>query len=211
MTLADMRRDYTRDGLSESEADPDPIGQFQRWFEQQRAEQGIEPNAMTVATASADGTPSARTVLLKGLDHGFIFYTNYAGDKAKDLSENPKAELLFYWAETERQVRIKGVTERVSAAETAAYFHSRPRGSQIGSAASPQSQIIPNRETLERTVAEFEAKYDGAEIPVPTTWGGYRLVPTAIEFWQGRSSRLHDRLRYVRDSNDGWRIERLAP
>ena len=211
MTFADMRRDYTMHGLSESEADPDPIIQFQRWFEEQRAEKGLEPNAMTVATASAGGTPSARTVLLKGLDYGFVFYTNYAGDKAKDLSENPNAELLFYWAETERQVRIKGVTERVSTEETAAYFHSRPRGSQIGSAASPQSQVIPSREWLERTVAEFEAKYDGVEIPVPTTWGGYRLVPTVFEFWQGRSSRLHDRLRYVQSGDGGWRIERLAP
>jgi pyridoxamine 5'-phosphate oxidase len=211
MVFADMRRDYTLHGLSESEADPDPFLQFQRWFEEQRLEKGVEPNAMIVATASADGTPSVRTVLLKALDHGFIFYTNYTGAKARDLSENPKAELLFYWAETERQVRIKGVTERVSPEMTKAYFHSRPRGSQIGSAASPQSQVVPGREALEQLFAEFEARYEGKEIPVPTTWGGYRLVPTSFEFWQGRKSRLHDRLRYVKTDDGGWKIERLAP
>ena len=211
MVFADMRRDYTLHGLSEEEADPDPFVQFRRWFAEQQAEKGIEPNAMTVATASAGGTPSARMVLLKALDRGFVFYTNYAGAKACDLSENPKAELLFYWAETERQVRIKGVTERVSPEETEAYFHSRPRGSQIGSAASPQSQVIPSRESLEQVFADFETKYEGKEIPVPTTWGGYRLIPASFEFWQGRKSRLHDRLRYVSTENGGWRIERLAP
>jgi pyridoxamine 5'-phosphate oxidase len=211
MVFADMRRDYTLHGLSEAEADPDPFMQFRRWFEEQQLEKGIEPNAMTVATTSADGTPSARTVLLKALDHGFIFYTNYAGAKARDLSENPKAELLFYWAETERQVRVAGVTERVSPEMTEAYFHSRPRGSQIGSAASPQSQVVPSREALEQLFADFESRYEGQEIPVPTTWGGYRLVPTAFEFWQGRKSRLHDRLRYVKTDDGGWKIERLAP
>lgn len=211
MTFAGMRRDYTLHGLLESEADSDPFAQFRRWFDEQQAVKGIEPNAMTVATASADGTPSARMVLLKALDHGFVFYTNYAGDKARDLSENPGAALLFYWPETERQIRVNGVTERTSAEETSAYFHSRPRGSQIGSAVSPQSAIIPNREFLERAMADFAARHEGEEIPVPTTWGGYRLIPTSIEFWQGRTNRLHDRLRYVKASDGGWRIERLAP
>ena len=211
MSFADMRRDYTLHGLLESEVDPDPIVQFRRWFAEQQAKKGIEPNAMTVATASANGTPSARTVLLKALDHGFVFYTNYTGAKGRDLAENPRAELLFYWAETERQVRIKGAVERVSAGETEAYFHSRPRGSQIGSAASPQSQVIPDREAIERVVADFEIRYEGREIPVPATWGGYRVIPNAIEFWQGQKSRLHDRLRYVRSEDGGWLIERLAP
>lgn len=211
MTLADMRRDYTFHGLLESEADPDPMVQFQRWFEEQRAVKGIEPNAMTVATASAAGVPSARMVLLKALDRGFVFYTNYTGDKARDLAENPAVALLFYWAETERQVRISGVAERTTEAETAAYFHSRPRGSQIGSAVSPQSRVIPDRAYLEQAMAEFEAEHDGREIPVPTNWGGYRVIPASIEFWQGRSNRLHDRLRYVKNDIGGWHIERLAP
>lgn len=211
MSLADMRRDYTLHGLAESEADPDPIVQFRRWFDEQRAVKGIEPNAMMVATANAEGVPSARMVLLKALDQGFVFYTNYAGGKAHDIAENPRAALLFYWAETERQVRISGAVERTTEAETEAYFRSRPRGSQIGSAVSPQSKVIPDRAFLEQAMAEFEAKYEGEEIPIPTTWGGYRVIPAMVEFWQGRSNRLHDRLRYTKQPDGSWKIERLAP
>jgi pyridoxamine 5'-phosphate oxidase len=211
MSLADLRRDYARAGLDEADVDADPIRQFALWFEEARAVTGHEPNAMTVATVDADGTPAARILLLKGFDErGFVFYTNYESAKGRELAANPRVALLFYWPELERQVRISGVVQRVSRDDSARYFHSRPRGSQIGSAVSRQSEVIPNREVLIEAVAQLEAAYDGAEIPLPDFWGGYRAVPTWLEFWQGRPSRLHDRLRYLRDDG-GWRIVRLSP
>lgn len=209
--LADLRRDYSLAGLREEDLAPDPITQFQVWFEQAQEAKGHEPNAMTVATASVDGRPSARTVLLKGLDHGFIFYTNYRSDKGADLAENPETELLFYWPELERQVRIHGIAERLTNEESLAYYRSRPRGSQIGAAISPQSQVISTREIIEEAYLRFEEANEGQELPLPPHWGGFRVVPESIEFWQGRTSRLHDRLRYVCVNDDEWRVERLAP
>jgi pyridoxamine 5'-phosphate oxidase len=209
--LADLRRDYSLAGLREEDLAADPFTQFQIWFEEAQGAKGREPNAMTVATASVDGRPSARTVLLKGLDHGFIFYTNYRSDKGADLSENPETELLFYWPEVERQVRIHGIAERLTPEESLAYYRSRPRGSQIGAAISPQSQVIASREIIEEAYARFEEAHQGEELPLPPHWGGYRVVPESIEFWQGRKSRLHDRLRYVVTNDDDWRVERLAP
>jgi pyridoxamine 5'-phosphate oxidase len=209
--LSDLRKDYTLSGLLEEDLDPDPFKQFQTWFQQAQAAMGHEPNAMTVATASATGRPAARTVLLKGIDHGFIFYSNYESAKGQNLAENPEAELLFYWPELERQVRIHGAVERLTPEASEAYYRSRPRGSQIGAAVSPQSQVIPSRQSLDEQYARFEVELDGRDIPMPGYWGGYRVVPESIEFWQGRKSRLHDRLRYVRTSQDGWRVERLAP
>lgn len=208
--LSDLRKDYSLAGLHESDLDPDPFAQFKRWFAEAQTARGHEPNAMTVATASTDGRPSARTVLLKGLDHGFIFYTNYESMKGRDLDTNPEAELLFYWPELERQVRVHGHVERLERMLSEAYFRSRPRGNQVGASISPQSRVIPSREALEERFAEFESGMVDREIPLPEHWGGYRVVPASFEFWQGRRSRLHDRLRYVRD-NAIWRIERLAP
>ena len=208
--LADLRKDYTLAGLTEEDLDPDPFAQFRVWFRQAQEAKGIEPNAMTLATASRDGVPAARTVLLKGLDHGFVYYTSYESRKGHELLENPRAELLF-WQEVERQVRIAGRVERISRGESEHYFRGRPRGNQIGAAISPQSTVIASRQVLESAYAEFEAANEGAEILLPDHWGGYRVVPESIEFWQGRRSRLHDRLRYTRQADGSWRIERLAP
>jgi pyridoxamine 5'-phosphate oxidase len=167
---------------------------------------------MSVATVDAEGRPSVRTVLLKGLDErGFVFFTNYESAKGQALADNPRAELLFYWAELERQVRISGRVEQTSREETEAYFRSRPIGNQIGALASPQSQVIPNRDVLEQRYAELEREFQAGDVPLPDHWGGYRVVPETIEFWQGRKSRLHDRLRYRRDDGGQWIIERLAP
>jgi pyridoxamine 5'-phosphate oxidase len=212
MSLADLRRDYTTGGLAEADVDPDPIRQFAIWFEQARTATGHEPNAMTVATAGVDGVPAARMVLLKGFDErGFVFYTNYESAKGRELEQNPRVALLFYWPELERQVRISGDVERVSREESETYFHSRPRGSQIGAWASRQSAVIPNRDALVEAVASFEKVYADGEIPLPDFWGGYRVRPMWIEFWQGRPSRLHDRLRYARGDDGGWQIVRLSP
>ena len=212
MSLSDLRRDYTLAGLTEADLDPDPIAQFHAWFDESQVARGAEPNAMSVATVDGSGRPSVRTVLLKGLDErGFVFYTNYESAKGRALAENPRAELLFYWAELERQVRIAGRVEKTSRDETEAYFRSRPIGNQIGALVSPQSQVIPSRDVLEQRYAELECEYEAGDVPLPDYWGGFRVEPETIEFWQGRQSRLHDRLRYRRDDRGAWVVERLAP
>jgi pyridoxamine 5'-phosphate oxidase len=212
LSLADLRENYTRAGLAEADVDPDPMVQFERWFEQARQAGLKEPNAMTLATAAPDGQPSARIVLLKGMDaNGFVFYTNYESQKGRELTANPRAALVFYWAELERQVRIQGTAGKVSREESEAYFHSRPRGSQLGALASRQSRTIEGRSELERQLAEREQRLVSKPVPLPANWGGFRLKPASLEFWQGRPNRLHDRLRYVREGSGAWRLERLSP
>ncbi len=210
-SLSDLRKEYIRAGLDESDADPDPIEQFRKWFDEALAADLHEPNAMTLATATPDGKPSARVVLLKGFDaRGFVFYTNYEGRKGRELAENPRAALVFYWGELERQVRVEGRVWRVLEEESDAYYASRPRGSRLGAWASAQSRSVERRELVEERLRELEREYTGREVPRPPFWGGYRVEPEEIEFWQGRENRLHDRLVY-RWSSDGWRIERLQP
>lgn len=210
-SIADLRQNYTLQALNEADVDPDPIRQFQRWLDQAIAAELPEPNAMTLATATRDGIPSARIVLLKGLDaRGFAFYTNYESRKGRELADNPQAALVFLWTVLERQVRIEGQVEKVTAAETDAYFQSRPLASRLGAWASEQSRVIRDREVLEQRFAELKATYADETVPRPPHWGGYRVIPHQIEFWQGRTSRLHDRLRY-RLEQGSWLLERLAP
>ena len=209
--MADLRIDYGLGTLAETDLDPDPIKQFGKWLNDAVSANLREPNAMTVATATPDGTPSARIVLLRGVDErGFVFYTNYESRKGHELAENPKAALIFYWAALERQVRVTGTVERTSQEESEAYFKSRPLKSRLGAWASPQSQTLPSRAPLEARLAEVEQKFSDGDIPLPPFWGGFRVKPQEIEFWHGRRSRLHDRLLYSK-TDSGWKISRLAP
>lgn len=210
-SIAAIRKDYIMHTLSEKECAEEPIAQFSIWWQEAINSQIDEINAMTLATASIDGVPSARIVLLKEYDQqGFVFYTNYKSFKGQELLSNPRACLIFFWKELERQVRITGVVEKVSANESDAYFYSRPEGSRIGAWTSPQSQVIPNRDWLEEREREIVKQYEGIAIPRPEHWGGYRVRPVQIEFWQGRASRLHDRILYTLEDGS-WKIERLAP
>ena len=209
--VSDLREEYTRAGIVEADLARDPVEQFHRWFDGALTADLHEPNAMILATATPRGGPSARVVLLKGFDErGFVFYTNFEGRKGRELDANPRCSLVFYWGELERQVRIEGLASKVSAEESDAYFGSRPRGSQLGAWASEQSRPVEGREKLEDRLRELEAEHRGSEIPRPPFWGGYRVQPEIVEFWQGRENRLHDRLVY-RSGDDGWSIERLQP
>ena len=211
-SLAELRREYALGALTRQTVDPDPFGQFGRWLQEAMNAQLLEPNAMTLATVGRGGRPSARVVLLKGFDEqGFVFYTNYLSDKGRQWADNPNAALTFLWKELERQVRIEGSVSKVSQRESEAYFRTRPKESQLGALASNQSEVVENRQILEMRFAELSVKYADDEVPIPAHWGGYRLSPMVLEFWQGRPSRLHDRLRYRRLSDGGWLIERLEP
>jgi pyridoxamine 5'-phosphate oxidase len=210
--IADIRKDYQMQSLLETDVADDPFVQFNRWWDEAIKSELDEVNAMTLATASAAGIPSARIVLLKSFStDGFVFFTNYNSHKGKELEENPFACLVFFWKELERQIRISGTIEKVSTAESDEYFNSRPVGSRIGAWASPQSSIIPSRETIEENMVKYEEEFAGEEITRPPHWGGYIVKPTVIEFWQGRPNRLHDRIQYSKQHNGGWGVNRLAP
>lgn len=210
--ISQLRKEYTIAGLTEKELDPDPFRQFRLWLNQALDAGLAEPTAMTLATATKDGKPSARIVLLKNVDaEGFIFFTNYGSRKGRELLRNPAAALVFHWVELERQVRIIGTAKKVSREESDQYFRTRPIGSQLAAWASKQSEILQNRQEIEKRVLELEAQYTNKEIPVPPVWGGFRIKPTEIEFWQGRPNRLHDRLRYALARGGKWKIVRLSP
>jgi pyridoxamine 5'-phosphate oxidase len=235
MAIADLRREYSLGGLDRQDLAADPLAQFGKWFGEASAAQagsrwrkigiafyklwhaalGHSPadvNAMVLATVDKDGAPSARTVLLKGVDpRGFIFFTNYDSRKARELSENPKAALVFYWPELERQICVTGTATRLPVAESEAYFKSRPKGSRVSAWASRQSEVVAGRDVLEKQWREMEARFASGDIPLPPNWGGYVLAPASIEFWQGRPSRLHDRFRYIRQGDNSWVMERLSP
>jgi len=211
-SIADLRQNYTLAGLSEAELNSDPIAQFNVWFQQALDADLLEPNAMTIATATPDGKPTARIVLLKGVDQrGFVFYTNYESQKGQQLIANPYAALVFLWDKLERQIRIEGKVVKLDREESAAYFHSRPKASQLGAWASAQSRVIPNREVLEQKLEDLQTQYKDETVPIPEHWGGFRVVPNRIEFWQGRPSRLHDRLVYDLKDDHSWQIQRLSP
>jgi pyridoxamine 5'-phosphate oxidase len=209
--LSKLRMDYARSGLHESDLAPDPVEQFSAWLSDAFEADIVEPYAMTLATATPEGMPSARIVLLRGFDErGFVFYTNYEGRKGEELASNPRAALVFYWDSLQRQVRVEGDVSKLPESESDAYFASRPRGSRLGAWASAQSEVLGRREALEERVEELERKYSGEEVPRPPFWGGFRVRHERVEFWQGRESRLHDRLSYAR-SGDVWEITRLQP
>ena len=210
--IAEIRKDYKLEALSEKDVSKDPIEQFEKWWDNAINSNIEEINAMTLATANEKGKPSARIVLLKGYDQkGFVFFTSYLSHKAKDLEKNPNASLVFFWKELERQVRIDGTVTKVSSAISDAYFSSRPEGSKVGAWASAQSNVIPGREILEKAAAKAAIKFSGKDVPRPPYWGGYIVKPEIIEFWQGRPNRLHDRIQYVRGAGKAWKITRLAP
>jgi pyridoxamine 5'-phosphate oxidase len=210
-SIANLRREYARARLDETSVSPNPLAEFARWFDEALEAKVMEPNAMTLATATPAGAPSARIVLLKGFDErGFVFFTDYRSQKGSELEGNPAAALVFYWPELERQVRITGRASRIGREESEAYFGTRPRASRISAWASHQSQVIASRKELDARIPEIEARHPGENVPLPPYWGGFRVLPSTIEFWQGRTSRLHDRIRYVRESQ-GWKIERLSP
>jgi pyridoxamine 5'-phosphate oxidase len=210
-TLAALRREYGDAGLGRSDLDPDPVVMFERWLGDAVSAPLHEPNAMVVSTVSREGQPSSRMVLLKAVDRrGFVFYTNYGSGKAADLAAEPRTALLFPWHELQRQVRVEGRAERVPTEESAAYFASRPRPSQLGAWASPQSSVVGSREELDALLREAEERFADRDVPLPGTWGGYRVVPDLVEFWQGRKGRMHDRLVYRR-TGEGWEVVRLAP
>ena len=212
LDIAALRHDYVAQGLRRADLDPDPIGQFSTWFTAAVEANIRDVNAMSLATATMDGKPSVRIVLLKGFDHnGFVFFTNYESGKGEQLDANPRAELGFFWAELERQMRVAGTIEKTSREESARYFHSRPVGSQLGAWASKQSEVVDARRVLDARLAEMTERFAGGEIPLPPHWGGYRLRPEKIEFWQGRPNRMHDRFRYRLQADGSWVIERLAP
>ena len=213
LSLEDLREDYRLAEFTEENCQTNPIDQFQQWFEEAQNAESRAPNAMSLATATPDGRPSNRIVLLKEVsEQGFIFYTNYTSRKGRELSSNPICALTFYWPELERQVRVEGTAEQVSPEKSGAYFRRRPKGSRLGAWVSQQSEVLPNRKPLEEKLAVLEARYAGTDdVPPPEFWGGYRVIPEEIEFWQGRTNRLHDRIRYRRNDEGAWIIERLSP
>ena len=212
LDIAALRHDYVAHGLRRADLDPDPIKQFANWFGEAAAAQIRDVNAMTLATATGDGRPSARIVLLKAIsDRGFVFFTNYRSAKGCELEANPHAALTFFWVQLERQIRITGTVEKTTREESEEYFRSRPIGSQLGAWSSAQSEVIASREVLEASLAETTARFAGGNVPLPPNWGGYRLNPDSVEFWQGRANRLHDRFRYRRENGSSWVIERLSP
>jgi len=211
-SIADLRKEYSSESLLETDVELNPVDQFEKWWTQAITSQVDEANAMTLATASADGMPSARIVLLKAFDkNGFVFFTNYESFKAMQLDENPKACLVFFWRELERQVRITGLVKKVSEKESDEYFLSRPQGSQVGAWTSPQSKVIESRDWLDKRYTSLSEEFQHKTLKRPPHWGGYAVTPVIVEFWQGRPSRLHDRIQYRLEENGNWKIERLAP
>lgn len=212
MSIQQIRREYARARLDEADVSHDPLVEFARWFAEAQEAELRDPTAMTLATATTDGAPSARIVLLKAFDErGFVFFTDYRSRKGAELEANPRAALVFYWGDLDRQVRITGSVSPTSHEESDRYFRSRPLGSRLGAWASHQSRVIPGRAALEADLRAVEARFGDGDVPLPEHWGGYRVEPETIEFWQGRESRLHDRIRYVREGGESWKVERLSP